>query len=433
MRSRTIREGSVGLLILLGLGLFGLLLLWLRGLNLGARSYRFVVEFAAVGGMQAGAPVRYRGVSVGRIIAIRPGANAVEAEVEIGSATLLMPRNSLIEANQSGLIGETSIDITPPNELLADTGVTPFSANCDTSPIVCDGTRLQGEIGVSFEALIRSTVELTDLFTDPTFFNDIRTLTRNTSNAAANIANLANEVTELTQGVEIQLNTLTTSASTTANAVGQAATQIGLTAAQVNSLIDTNRSTLVSTLNNLNQASTRLQSVVEQLAPVVEDGELVANLQTLSANAAEASTNLRNLSETVGSSENIVLLQQTLDSARATFQNAQKITADLDELTGDPAFRSNLRELVNGLSGLVSSTQQLHQQTELARVLTPAAIALNQASESSAFQAPTPLPGQTATPTAPLSVIDPDRNIRFRSVNPPADRRPPALPAAAPQ
>uniref|UniRef100_A0ACD5H2C3 Uncharacterized protein n=1 Tax=Desertifilum tharense IPPAS B-1220 TaxID=1781255 RepID=A0ACD5H2C3_9CYAN len=57
------------------------------------------------------------------------------------------------------------------------------------------------------------------------------------------------------------------------------------------------------------------------------------------------------MSNALNSPTNIVMLQQTLDSARATFQNAQKITADLDEVTGDPAFRDNLRNLVNGLGG----------------------------------------------------------------------------------
>jgi phospholipid/cholesterol/gamma-HCH transport system substrate-binding protein len=47
----------------------------------------------------------------------------------------------------------------------------------------------------------------------------------------------------------------------------------------------------------------------------------------------------------------------------------EKITSDLDELTGDPQLRQNLRLLINGLSGLVSSTQQLEQQTQLAYTL----------------------------------------------------------------
>ena len=45
MRSRTTREGSVGLLTLFGLGLFGALMLWLKGVELGKRSYKFIVEF----------------------------------------------------------------------------------------------------------------------------------------------------------------------------------------------------------------------------------------------------------------------------------------------------------------------------------------------------------------------------------------------------
>jgi phospholipid/cholesterol/gamma-HCH transport system substrate-binding protein len=377
MRSRTIREGSVGLLILVGLGLFGLLALWIRGLNPGSRSYQAVVEFPNVVGMQAGAPVRYRGVVVGKILAIQPGPNAVAVTIEITSANLLIPSDVLIEANQSGLIGETSVDMTPLEEPSAAViATTPLDADCDNTVIICNGDRLQGNVGVSFEALIRSTVELTNLITDPVFFGEIRTLTRNTSEAAAGVAGLTRQVSGLTGSVQRDLNRLTNSAATSANSVGQAANQIGLTAAQVSVLLTDNRSILVSTLGNLNQASSQLQLTVSRLAPAIEEGELLQNLEILSANAAEASANLRDLTGAVGDSDNILLLQQTLDSARATFQNTQKITADLDELTGDPEFRQNIRDLVDGLSGLVSSTQQLQQQTAVAQVLEPAAIAV---------------------------------------------------------
>jgi len=50
------------------------------------------------------------------------------------------------------------------------------------------------------------------------------------------------------------------------------------------------------------------------------------------------SANLRDISNALNSPTNLLVLQQTLDSARVTFQNAQKITSDLDELTGDPAL-----------------------------------------------------------------------------------------------
>jgi phospholipid/cholesterol/gamma-HCH transport system substrate-binding protein len=375
MRSRTIREGSVGLLILLGLGLFGLLVLWLRGLNVGNRSYRAVVEFANVEAMQVGAAVRYRGVTVGEITAIRPRANVVEVDLEIESASVIIPRDVLIEANQSGFIGETSIDITPLSALPTNSVMAnAIQPGCNSNLIVCDGDRLQGAIGVSFNELLRSTIKLTNLITEDEFFGQIRILTRNSADAAASVATLSREVTNLSRSVQQNLNTLTTSANASTSSIARAADQVGLTAVQVNELLAANRVTLVSTLNNLNQASNQIQLLTGRLSPVfdqVEQGQFTRNLDLLSANAAEASNNLRNLSLAVGSTDNLLLLQQTLDSARATFQNAQKITADLDELTGDPEFRQDIRDLVDGLNSLVSSTEQLQQQTELAEVLTP--------------------------------------------------------------
>ena len=48
---RTLREGSVGLLILMGLGAFVMIVLWLNRLTPGKNSYKFIVEFANAGGM----------------------------------------------------------------------------------------------------------------------------------------------------------------------------------------------------------------------------------------------------------------------------------------------------------------------------------------------------------------------------------------------
>lgn len=117
----------------------------------------------------------------------------------------------------------------------------------------------------------------------------------------------------------------------------------------------------------------------------VNQGELIQNLETLSANAAQASANLRDVSNALNNPTNLLVLQQTLDSARVTFQNTQKITSDLDELTGDPALRDNLRQLINGLSGLVSSTQQLEQQVQVAQTLDSLKAAVREESRGATF------------------------------------------------
>lgn len=385
MRSRTVREGSVGLLILLGLGAFGAILLWLRGLSPGNRSYRVVVDFPSAVGMQTGSSVRYRGVVVGRVQRIRPADQFAEVEMQISPGTLKIPRDSLIQSNQAGLIGETAVDITPITELTAEVATNPFSADCKDSAIICDGDRLRGEVGVTFDALISSTIRLSNQLADPVLFGNIQSLTRNSSRAAAGVATLTGEVTTLTKSVQQELQVLSGSANATTTAVGRAANEFGLTAAQVNDLLTSNRSAINSTLINVNETSNQLRLITARLAPLVEEGEFVQNLQTLSVNAARASDTFRTLTDSLGSPENALMLQQTLDSARATFQNAEKITSDLDELTGDPAVRSNIRDLLRGLDNLLSSTQQLQQQTDFDQLLTPAAIAL-QSPESLLFE-----------------------------------------------
>ena len=400
--TRTVREGSVGLLILLGLGLFIGVFFWLRGVTIGKRSYKAIVEFANVGGIQQGAAVRYRGFKVGKISGIRPGPNGVEVEIEISPPDLIIPRDVEIDANQSGLISEVSIDLTPRRQLPSGMVVAkPLEKDCDSTLIICNGDRLQGEIGISLDRLIGASTRFASVYGDPRLYESINTTAKSASVAAAGVTRLTRDLSDLSKATKQQLgnfsktaNTvqqdvaqLSASANRTVDKFGVTADQVRLTTAQasrlitnLDSLLVTNRSSLVTTLNNLSQTSVQLRSAVASLTPAINrvtQGQLIQNLETLSANAAQASANIRDITKSFSSSTNQLVLQQTLDSARVTFQNAQKITSDLDELTGDPKLRQNVRRLINGLSGLVSSTDQLQQQVQVAQTLDSAIAAVN--------------------------------------------------------
>jgi len=408
MRSRTFREGSVGLLLLAGLGVFGLILLWLNRVTTSQRSYKVIIEFANATGMQKGTLVRYRGVKVGSISKIQPGLNNVEVEVDISQPELKIPRDVLVETNQSGLISESIIDITPKATLIQATDVAkPTEKNCNPQIILCNGSRLKGQVGISVDELIRSSTALSVAYSNPKFYNTVNKTLETASQAADSVAGLSRELQVLSKNAQQQLGTfsatansvqratdkLSTSTNQTVNQFGSTAKQFSTTATEfsataktisstanqakslvtnLDNLVTTNRSTLVGTLNNLSQTSDKLRVTVSSLSPTVNrftQGKLLENLETLSANAAQASTNLRDATKTFNDPSNRLLLQQTLDSARVTFENTQKITSDLDELTGDPAFRNNLRQLVNGLSTLVSTTEQMQQQVQVADTL----------------------------------------------------------------
>ncbi|PSN15378.1 MCE family protein [filamentous cyanobacterium CCP5] len=370
MRARTIREGSVGLLILVGVALFGGLVLWLRGLNPGQRNYRIVLRFENTLGMQAGTSVRYRGVPVGRVLSIDPNTNFVDVFAEITQQGLLIPRDAVIETNQSGLIGETTIDITPKAELDEETlALSPFGEECVPSLIVCDGDRVQGEIGVSYESLLRSADELANALADPELVADFKQSLKNATRLTERAVVLIEDLRNLSRVFEEEVPPVAASIRRATNEVGDAAAQIELTAIDVNNLIDVNRHSIVHTLDNLSRGSEELQTILATVTPQIRNSQVLENLELLSANAAEAAVNIRQISGAVNTPENLILLQQTLESARSVFQNAQKVLADVDELTGDPALRLDLRQLINGLTDLVSSTEGLEQEMQVAQMI----------------------------------------------------------------
>ena len=54
-----------------------------------------------------------RGVTVGSVQSISPSLQKVSVSAKINSEAIRIPKNALIEANQSGLISESLVDITP--------------------------------------------------------------------------------------------------------------------------------------------------------------------------------------------------------------------------------------------------------------------------------------------------------------------------------
>jgi phospholipid/cholesterol/gamma-HCH transport system substrate-binding protein len=386
MQSRAVREGSVGLLLLLGFGIVVGSIAWLRGANLGG-TYSLAVELPDALGLDAGSPVKYRGVKVGRVRSLSPQVNGVIAKIEIAPASLTIPRANTVSVTQSGFIGQVELSIQPTEKLSnASTSLSPFEPNCDASVIVCDGDRLSGSVGTNFDELIRATTRLatilgdsqiidtanTTLKTFSTTARDLSILSRGANRTLKDVSSAARGFTSTSNEARQQLRQFGSAANSVTQTVNKVGTQFEGTAVdlsqaanQVTGLLQTNRGSLVSTLDNLQDASQDLKVAVRGLSPVIsriEKGKLLDNLETLAENGAKASASLKSLTSTVNNPATLLGLAQTLDSARVTFQNTQKITTDLEQVTGNPQFRDNLIRLINGLSKLVSSTETLDRQ-----------------------------------------------------------------------
>jgi len=460
MRSRTLREGSLGLFVIVGLSLLTVVGLWLRGFQAGRRSYSFIAEFDHVAGIQAGATVRYRGVSIGRVESIQPGPNGVDLFITIASSDLLLPKGVTVEVNQGGFIGETAVDILPIDDSLTEPTALakPLDNSCNPNTIICDGDRLPGVLGVSFDQLTRASLQFTRAFSNPEFLADLQALLQSTSGATTEIAQLASEISALTESFQDEVSVLSASALATTDSVGRAVDSVDGTVVRVNRLIDTvdrlvadNRGNLVATLDGVSRLSDELSMSAAALRPILEQTDatltsvnatltefdrasvvgdveaLISSAVVLADSAAATSENLRAISATINDPETLLQLQFTLDSARTVFENVEKITSDLDDLTGDPAFREDMRRLVDGLSSLVSMTQQLDRQTQIARTLP----ALSEDFRQIHPIAPVPRNGAAADSTA-RSNANPTANPSAPIA--PANTAPPraAAPEAAP-
>ena len=382
--SPSMRQSIVGLMLLVSLGLLGLLILWLRNFSFGDRSYRATIIFPNAGGMTPGTRVSYRGVKIGQVTTIEPEPEGVSIGVVI-AANRLIPSNSRIEANQAGLVGETSIDITPLQSLPPKEDIAkPLDPNCEPSLIICNGSLLQGEGKLDVNALIRSLLRISNIIGDPETTTAFRSLMQNATNSLGEIDDLLSDAKE--SGGFNNLNSTLKAVERSSDEISALIAEvrqkggldtlnstlasIGGAAEEVRVFLTANQTNLANTLNSIAQTSDQIRVAARSLTPViqrVEQGELLDNLETLSANAAKLSANLEDFSANLDDPQTILQLEQTLDSARSAFDNIQKITSDVDELTGNPQFRQDIEKLIRGLSNLTSSTQLLQQQVEYDR------------------------------------------------------------------
>ncbi len=114
-RTSTIK---VGVLTLVSITLLVISLIWLRGRGLSSGDLQTVL-FQDVNGMKEGAPVQMMGIRVGFIESVVPVKQNGRYFVTVGfrlnkDLPVKIPSGSMLSIEQSGLIGEQFLEITPP-------------------------------------------------------------------------------------------------------------------------------------------------------------------------------------------------------------------------------------------------------------------------------------------------------------------------------
>ncbi|GLI69403.1 hypothetical protein VaNZ11_014007 [Volvox africanus] len=290
--SKSIFEGGVGLFVLAGSGAAIALVAWARGNAMRTGTpYKATIEFPLACGITIGTPVRIRGVQVGQVLAVKPSLERVDVLVEVNDVGTVIPRTSVVEANQSGLIAEPLVDITPQLPVPEYTAL-PHEPRCaDEGLLVCDNGRITGRQGVALDDLVYI-------------------MTRLARQAEAD-------------GVDKVF-----AAAESATALMEEAKPLVATAAD-------------------------LVAELTPLLAELRGGGLVGNIEALIRTAADAAADIRRLQSAVLTEDNVRALRQAVLTLCKTLDHVESISSDVSLLARDTGVQRNLKTLVQALSRLL--------------------------------------------------------------------------------
>ncbi|CAL5190400.1 unnamed protein product [Lathyrus oleraceus] len=290
---KSVWEGGVGLFLVSGTILFVLSMAWLRAFQINSkfRKYTAVFEFAQASGISTGTPVRIRGVTVGNVTRVNPSLKSIEAVVEIEDDKTIIPRNSFVEVNQSGLLMETKIDINP-RDPIPTPSVGPLHEECAKEGlIVCHREKIKGHQGVSLDEMV---------------------------------------------GIYTRL--------------GRDVEGIGV----VNSYALAERvfSVMEEARPLLTQMKAMALDVQPLLAEIRDSG-LLKEVESLTQSLTQASNDLRRVHSSIMTPENTELIQKSVHTLIYTLKNIENITSDMLGFTGDESTKKSLKVLIKNLSRLL--------------------------------------------------------------------------------
>lgn len=164
------------------------------------RHYSFFIEFKSAYGISKGTPIRLRGMNIGYINSIRIQSNSILTLANINSNRICIPKDSIIETNQTGLLNETVIDIIPLVSVYNTAGlkVDPLSKTCSSHNIICQSMYIEGDRGLNYDDLIRATTRISQRFDDPRFFNILYIFLQNMIEISDNFLEFIVSLSDLT-------------------------------------------------------------------------------------------------------------------------------------------------------------------------------------------------------------------------------------------
>jgi len=151
---RSVRDAIVGLSIVGGVIAFGGIMLWLRGIKIGANSWHIKANFQDASGLSERSPVTYRGILIGEVGKIEVKPEAVQATLKIEKIDLYLPSPVIARVVKNSLLGgDVQVALLSSGKLISQNISLPADPNCSSDQILCKGDLIQGEPLTSISTL----------------------------------------------------------------------------------------------------------------------------------------------------------------------------------------------------------------------------------------------------------------------------------------
>ncbi len=159
---RSVKEALVGFSILGAIATFAGSLFWVRGIQLGSKTWSVTASFEDATGLAERSPVTYRGILIGSVKKINVSPEAVNATLEINRADLQLPLPVTAKVFTSSILGgDVQIALESHGKIFTDkTTPFPLSDKCFTSNILCNKAAISGIPLTSISTLTEAVEEI---------------------------------------------------------------------------------------------------------------------------------------------------------------------------------------------------------------------------------------------------------------------------------
>jgi phospholipid/cholesterol/gamma-HCH transport system substrate-binding protein len=276
-------EAKVGAVTLLGFLLLAFMIIHLGDFSFGEKGYPLKVVFSQVSGLKEGNVVRYAGVDIGRVTAVRTTDEGVEVLTRINPGVKI-PEGSKFAIGTDGLLGEKFINITPPRTL---------------SSYLKPGSSIRGEDPQGLDQLVstadRTLVDLqklieslNDVLGDDNVKAALKATALNAKEITDRLMEFSATLARMAQNNEQDVNVMVSNLRVMSGSLRDVSDRVDRMVAGVDNNGQTAKD-LRETIQNLKNTSVRVEKIAASLEGITTDPQTAKNIKETLRNTREVS------------------------------------------------------------------------------------------------------------------------------------------------